>query len=136
MSDNPTAEAGLFRVVFLNEFGEGADVDSIRKNVAGQFNLSEQAAAHMFAGRPVVVKRNVDVATAFQFKMILDEIGALCQVETMPEVDDTDGHGYIERRGDEQRKKADRRTRMRFEHIVPDRRFAERRDGSPPEGKR
>ena len=55
-------------------------------------------------------------------------MGALSHIETMPEVDDTDGAGYIERRSEEQRKQQDRRGQTRNGQIIPDRRFDERRN--------
>ena len=67
MSEESTSEAILFRVVLLNEFGQAANADEVRKKVASQFKLSDKAAQHVFAGRPVVIKRNVDAETAFRF---------------------------------------------------------------------
>ncbi len=117
----------LFRVVFLNEFKKGMNVDEIQQNVTKKFRLSEQGTARMFAKRPIVVKKNVNVETAYQLKLIFDETGALCKIDMMPEVDDTDPLGYLERRKNKRRKQKNRRSRMRSEHIIPDRREIDRR---------
>ena len=55
MSENPAEVEEIFRVVLLNEFEEGEDALEVRSRVAARFELSDQAAAHVFAGRPVVV---------------------------------------------------------------------------------
>ena len=127
MSQISTSDASLFRVVLLNEFIPVDDVNEVQKKVAARFKLGDKAAAHVFAGRPVVIKRNIDAETAFRFKSTLDEIGALSHIESMPMVDDTDGSGYIERRNKQQRAAYDRRGQSRNGQIVPDRRVYERR---------
>ncbi len=127
MNQVVTSEENLFRVVLLNEFKQVEDADEVQKKVAARFKLSDKAADHVFAGRPVVIKRNVDAETAFRFKTTLDQIGALSHIETMPDLDDTDASGYIERRVKQQRAASDRRGQTRNGQIVPDRRVYERR---------
>ncbi len=127
MNQVSTSEENLFRVVLLNEFNQIDNADDIQKKVAARFRLSDKAVDHVFAGRPVVIKTNVDAETAFRFKTTLDQIGALSQVESMPEFDDTDASGYIERRIKQQRAAYDRRAQTRNGQILPDRRVYERR---------
>ncbi len=127
MSQISTSDESLFRVVLLNEFIPVDGVAEVQQKVADRFKLGDKAAAHVFAGRPIVIKRNVNAETAFRFKSTLDEIGALSHVESMPVIDDTDDTGYIERRIKQQRAASDRRGQTRNGHIVPDRRVYERR---------
>jgi len=122
-----------FRVVFLNEFKRGTRIAEIREKVRQRFNLSEEGVERMFAGRPIVVKKDVDAEIAYQYKLAIDETGANCKIEVMPQVDDTDVRGYLERRREERRLKRDRRDRLRGESLSPDRRANERRTNWPPE---
>jgi hypothetical protein len=119
----------LFRVVFLNDFRRGTRIAEIREKIRQRFNLSDEGVERMFAGRPIVVKKNVDAETAYQYKLAIDETGANCKIEIMPAVDDTDAHGFIERRRRERREQRDRRARLRSESLSPDRRENERREG-------
>ena len=127
MSEKSTFEQELFRVVLLNEYTNVENAEQIRDQVAKRFKLSDKAAQYVFAGRPVVIKNNVDLETALNFKITLEQIGALCHIEQKPAVDDTDGYGYIERRISQQRKQKSRRAKTRPGQIMPDRRDAERR---------
>ena len=120
-----------FRVVFLNDFKRGMRITEIREKVRQRFNLSDEGVEKMFAGRPIVVKKNVAAEIAYQYKLAIDETGAACKIEVMPPVDDTDIDGYVERRKEERRMKRDRRDRMRAEALNPDRRLQERRDNWP-----
>ena len=87
-----------FRVVFLNDFKRGTRIAEIREKVRQRFNLSEEGVERMFGGRPIVVKKDVDAEIAYQYKLAIDETGANCKIEVMPQVDDTDIHGHLERR--------------------------------------
>ena len=127
MSDKSISEEPQFRVVFLHEFDKDATVEDVREKVISRFKLSNRGAAHVFAGRPIVIKRDVDVETAFLLKLKLGEIGAHSCVETMPQTSDTDAFGYVERRRGEQRQRKDRRALSRDMQFIPERRQEERR---------
>lgn len=127
MSEEYVIDDTRFRVVLLSDLKRGAGISKVRRKIAQRFNLSEEGVELMFAGRPVVVKKDVCAETAFEYKLAIDETGATSKIEVMPEVDDTDVHGYIERRKAQRRTQRDRRERMRAESFRPDRRESERR---------
>lgn len=124
----------LSRVVFLNEFEDGAPREEVRDAMAERFNLGAQALARLFAGPPVVIKRNVDAETAVRYKLAIEATGAKCRIESMPAEDDTDRNGYLERRKGERRQGTDRRHRTRTEAIGADRRRGDRRRGGKDGG--
>ncbi len=135
MGDRPVSDDELSRVVFLNEFENGAGREQVRDAMAERFNLGAEALARLFAGPPVVIKRNVDAETAVRYKVAIEATGAKCRIETMPAEDDTDGNGYLERRKGERRQGTDRRARVRTEAITPDRRTGrDRRRGGKDGG--
>lgn len=134
MTDDAHADDNRSRVVFLNEFDEEVPAQKIRQEIAQRFKLGAKALDRLFAGRPIVVKRDVDAETALHYKLAIEKTGARCKIEIMPEVDDTDRHGYVERRKHERRQAPDRRDRTRTEAIKPDRREDDRRKGGPTNG--
>lgn len=117
----------LSRVVFLNEFVGDASAEQVRDALAQRFNLGSAALDRLFAGPPLVVKSNVDAATALRYRQAIEAAGARCRIEAMPDEDDTDGQGYLDRRQGERRQQADRRARARTETLGPDRRTGDRR---------
>lgn len=59
---------------------DGADADQVRLRLRQLFELSEEDAARLFGGRPVIIKRGVDTAMASRFREVFREAGALVQV--------------------------------------------------------
>ena len=59
-----------------------ADPDEVRLQLQQRFNLSDETAARLFSGRALVLKRDVDVATASRYREVFRAAGAL--VETRP----------------------------------------------------
>lgn len=124
----------LLRVVFLSEFEDRARHMQVRDAMAERFNLGAKALGRLFAGPPVVIKRNVDAETAVRYKAAIEATGAICRIEAMPAEDDTDGNGYLDRRQGERRQGTDRRGRTRREAIGADRRTGDRRRSGEDEG--
>lgn len=119
----------LSRVVFLNEFEEAASAEEVRDALAQWFNPGAAALDRLFASPPVVVKSNVDAETALRSRQAIETARAKYRIEAMPDGDDTDERGYIDRRVGERRRQGDRRGRTRAETLSPDRRKCERRGG-------
>lgn len=69
-----------FDIRFDGTLKAGADPDRTRKHLGTVFKLDEQAVARLFAGKPVLIKRNVDAATAARYTRVFDEAGAVLGV--------------------------------------------------------
>ena len=83
-----------------------------------KFDASNQE--QLFSGRPVVLGEGMDVATANTFKQALAGAGAVTRIV---EAGDTAGPDATpDRRTGERRVLARRRSRVRTESILPDRR--------------
>ncbi len=128
MSEQSTSNTDLYRVILFNQFKHNGSESEIRQRVAERFNLSEQDIARIFSSRPIVIRNNVDAKSAFKLHITLNEIGALSYIEPMPEIDDTDDAGYIERRNEQRREDKERRAQSRLGQAMPDRRMNERRE--------
>lgn len=87
-----------FRVLFTPDFKRRVGISRIRDKVRRRFNLSEGSIERMFAGHPVVVKENVDLLTAYQYKLAIDETGATGKIEVMPSIEKQRAHADAVRR--------------------------------------
>jgi hypothetical protein len=112
-----------YRVVFIGQVEPGRDPEKVKAELAMKFKLTPAMIKRVMAGRPIVVKNNVDAETAFHYKTEIDAVGAMCRIEPVPATNDLDDLGYIERRRGERRTGlTDRRKSDRSSSIQPDRR--------------
>jgi hypothetical protein len=58
----------------------GADPDRARTRLTAVFKLTDKGVERLFTGKPVIVKRNVDAATAAQFEKVFAHAGAVLTV--------------------------------------------------------
>jgi len=73
----------LFEVAFSGQISEGADADEVKARVAKMFNADEAKLAQLFSGRRVIIKKNIDQATANKYQTALNRAGAECEVGAM-----------------------------------------------------
>lgn len=73
----------LFEVAFSGRISEGANPDEVKVKVGKMFNADEAKIAQLFSGKRVVIKKNIDKATAAKYKTALDRAGAECEVKPM-----------------------------------------------------
>lgn len=112
-----------YRVVFIGQLDPGKDPEKVKSALAAKFKLTPPLLKRIMAGRPIVVKNNVDAEMAFRYKAEIDALGAICRIEPVPAANDLDELGYIERRKGERRTGlTNRRKSDRSSSIQPDRR--------------
>jgi hypothetical protein len=76
-----TVEEGvMFEVVFQGGIASGADPDEVKARIGALFKVSEAQLARLFSGQRIVIKSNLDEATAAKYKMAIEKAGALCSV--------------------------------------------------------
>jgi hypothetical protein len=73
----------LFEVAFAGQISEGANPEEVRAKVGKMFNADEKKLAQLFSGKRVVIKKNIDKATAAKYKTALNRAGAECEVKPM-----------------------------------------------------
>ncbi|MCP4470902.1 MAG: hypothetical protein GY815_09485 [Gammaproteobacteria bacterium] len=73
----------LFEVAFSGQISEGASTDEVRARIGKMFNADEAKLAQLFSGRRVVIKKNIDQATADKYRTALNRAGAECEVAAM-----------------------------------------------------
>ena len=70
----------LFEVAFSGQISDGAEPGEVKAKVAKMFNADDAKLAQLFSGRRVVIKKNIDRATAAKYQSALNRAGAECEI--------------------------------------------------------
>jgi hypothetical protein len=73
----------VFEVAFAGQISAGANLEEVKTRVAKMFNADDAKLAQLFSGKRVVIKKNIDQATAAKYKAALNRAGAECEVINM-----------------------------------------------------
>jgi len=73
----------MFEVAFSGQISEGASLDEVKARVAKMFNADDAKLAQLFSGKRIVIKKNIDRATAAKYQTALNRAGAQCEVTPM-----------------------------------------------------
>ena len=82
--------AARFDVLFAGQLLEGRDAATVRANLGRLFNADEATLDKLFSGKPQILKRDADAATAHKYQQALEKAGALAELrpcnatETVP----------------------------------------------------
>ncbi len=83
-----------FFIVFRGKTLDGYDLGTIKKKLARLLKTTETKIERMFAGKAVVVKRNLDCETARRYALVLKKIGLVCEIRNAtPEPPETESAG-------------------------------------------
>jgi len=72
----------LFEVAFSGQIIEGADLEEVKSRVGKMFNADDAKLAQLFSGKRIVIKKNIDQATAAKYKTALNRAGAECEISS------------------------------------------------------
>ena len=73
----------LFEVAFSGKIIDDANLDEVKQKVGKMFKADDAKIAQLFSGKRVVIKKNIDQATAAKYKTALNRAGAECEVKPM-----------------------------------------------------
>ena len=73
----------LFEVAFSGRISDGANPAEVKAKIGKMFNADETKLAALFSGKRVVIKKNLDKATAAKYKTAFTRAGAECDVRPM-----------------------------------------------------
>lgn len=71
---------GEFQVIFRGELVGDRPEETVKQQLAALFRMPESKVEALFSGKPVVVKRNLDEATARKFEAAFRKAGAVCEL--------------------------------------------------------
>ncbi len=80
-------EETSYNLIFRGVIADGHDAETVRKNIAELFKVSENKVERLFSGHPVTVKKNIDKATVLKYQSAFKKAGALCSVEPFSDTD-------------------------------------------------
>lgn len=73
----------LFEISFSGQISAGANPVEVKARVGKMFNADDAKLAQLFSGKRMVIKKNVDHATASKYKTALNRAGADCEITSM-----------------------------------------------------
>jgi len=73
----------LFEVAFSGQIKDGADLEQVKSKVGAMFKADATKLAHLFSGKRMVIKKNIDQAMANKYKAALDSAGAVCEIKSL-----------------------------------------------------
>ncbi len=73
----------LFEVAFSGQISEGANADEVRAKLGKMFNADDAKLDQLFSGKRIVIKKNIDQATAAKYRTALNRAGAECEVKPL-----------------------------------------------------
>ena len=76
-----------FDLSFSGALRPGTDPEQARRFLTEAFRLNDQDAARLFSGRPMLIKRGVDAATAARVEQVFARAGAVLTVRPVAEPD-------------------------------------------------
>jgi hypothetical protein len=72
----------LFDIAFSGQISEGADPAEVKARIGKMFNAQGAKLDQLFSGKRIVIKRNVDEATAQKFVSAFLNAGAVCEARS------------------------------------------------------
>lgn len=75
----------LYEVAFSGVIIEGADLEQVKAKVGAMFKADATKLTQLFSGKRVVIKKDIDQATANKYKSALTNAGAVCEVKSLSE---------------------------------------------------
>ncbi|BAN47319.1 hypothetical protein [Metapseudomonas resinovorans] len=77
---------GRYEIAFSGKLVAGAQLELVQANMAKLFQADATRVAMLFSGRRVILKNNLDEATAEKYRVTLERAGALVEVLSMEPV--------------------------------------------------
>lgn len=82
---------GRYEIAFSGKLVPGARLELVQANLAKLFQADAQRITQLFSGRRVILKNNLDEATAEKYRSTLERAGALVDVLSMePEIEEVE----------------------------------------------
>ena len=70
----------MYEVAFSGQIAEGAELDTVKSNIAKMFKADDTKLAQLFSGKRIVIKKNIDQQTAAKYEAAMKKAGAVCEV--------------------------------------------------------
>lgn len=69
-----------YQVIFEGKLTGECPLDEVKRNLAALFKMKTEQVDALFSGKPVVIKRDIDQATALKYQAAFKKAGAECAI--------------------------------------------------------
>ncbi len=77
------AKEPRYKVVFSGELAAGQDLQKVKTRVAALYKVPAERCDHLFSGRTMTIKDDLDYQTAQKYQRLFEQTGAVCYIEPM-----------------------------------------------------
>jgi len=70
-----------YNIVFEGKTVPGKEIDLVKKALMNILKADDQSIDRLFSGKRVLIRKNVEAATAKKFQKAFEDIGAVCNLE-------------------------------------------------------
>lgn len=70
-----------YNIVFEGKTVPGKEIDLVKKALMNILKADDQSIDRLFSGKRVLIRKNVEAATAKKFRKAFEDIGAVCNLE-------------------------------------------------------
>src|SRR5688572_10688744 len=71
-----------YQVIFEGKLTGERPLDEVKRSLAALFKMKAEQVDALFTGKPVIIKRDIDQATALKYQAAFKKAGAVCTVAT------------------------------------------------------
>ena len=72
-----------YNIIFEGKTVPGKDLGSVQKALVALLKIDAGRVERLFSGKPVVIRKNVDAATAEKFRKAFEAAGAVCNLKSV-----------------------------------------------------
>jgi len=72
------------RIIFSGEVAPGFEPDAVKRQLARRMKLTPEQVEKLFSGRRIILKKDLDAASAAAYTKTLEKLGAVAAVEPPP----------------------------------------------------
>ena len=69
-----------YHLVFRGETTADKDLDTVKKNMSTMLKIDPNRTARLFSGQAVVLRKNIDPATAEKYRKLFENMGVVCEI--------------------------------------------------------
>ena len=86
-----------YNIVFEGKTVPGKEIDLVKKALMNILKADDQSIDRLFSGKRVLIRKNVEAATAKKFQKAFEDIGAVCNLEQVKVSDEISALNQQER---------------------------------------
>ncbi len=102
-----------YRVVLFSSNSDAAVIEKLKRQIQESGDIDKAKLDQLFSGQPLVLKSDISLDEAEEYRAAILAAGGDCELLPMPEESDADQLGLVERRRNDRRQAEERRKQPR-----------------------